>query len=277
MPEFGNYRRKYYTVTPGSIRKVALILASPRKTGTSKTEMLANAFLEGCAVAGAAVEAVALRTKKIAHCTGCYTCWTKTPGVCIHRDDAADIMRIEQDADLTVYAFPLYHFGINSLLKKYIERTMPAIMPHLVTRADGVTTHPHREGYRGTRYAVIIGVCGFPEVGHFGAASANFHYLANASGDEGLNIIAELYRPASELLGNPFYKEETGRVFSAAKKAGSQVVREGTIDAGYADEIARVVGDMDKFRDQANAAWDHCIKEKKTMPELQDELARSMG
>jgi len=268
MPEFGNYPRKYYATAPGSIKKVALIHASPRKTGTSKTEMLAAAFLEGCSEAGAAVETIALRTKKIAHCTGCYTCWTKTPGTCIHKDDAAEIMRIEQEADLTVYAFPLYHFGINSLLKKYIERTMPSIMPHLVTRADGATTHPHREGCKSTRYAVIIGVCGFPEAEHFGAASANFHYIANASGDEGLNIIAELYRPASELLGNPFYKEETARVFSAAKMAGAQVIREGRIDAAYADEIARVVGDMEQFRTQANAAWDHCIKGTSLNPSL---------
>ena len=35
-----------------------------------------------------------------------------------------------------------------------------------------------------------------------------------------MNIAAELYRPASEILGNPFLKDESDRVLNLAEKAG---------------------------------------------------------
>ncbi len=264
--------KNYYTLKPGSIRKVLALQASPRNETTSKTELLLQAFLDGCASAGAETETIYLRKKKIAQCTGCYTCWTKTPGVCIHKDDVAEIMKKEDEAGLVVYAYPLYHFGIISLLKRYIERSIPRAKPQLVRRDDGETTHPLREGYKDTHHVVVIGVCGFPEVSHFGAASMHLHYLSNATGDKGLNIVAELYRPASEVLNLPFFKDENERVLGAAREAGRQVVEEGEIAPRLADEIAEVRLDIDVFREQANMAWEHCIKSGITLPEFQDQI-----
>lgn len=34
--------------------------------------------------------AVDLSALRIANCVGCFGCWTKTPGRCVIRDDAAD-------------------------------------------------------------------------------------------------------------------------------------------------------------------------------------------
>ena len=266
------FKKNYYTLKPGSVRKVLAIQASPRNETTSKTELLLQSFLAGCASAGAETETVYLRKKKIAQCTGCYTCWTKTPGVCIHRDDVAEIMKKEDDADLLVYAYPLYHFGIISLLKRYIERTIPRANPQLVRREDGETTHPMREGVKDTHHVVVIGVCGFPEVSHFGAASMHLHYLSNATGDKGLNIVAELYRPASEVLNLPFFKEENERVLGIAGEAGRQVTGEGRIDTRLSEEMAEVRLDIDAFREQANMAWEHCIKTGITLPEFQDQI-----
>jgi multimeric flavodoxin WrbA len=264
--------KKYHSLAPGSVRRVLALQASPRNETTSKTEILLQAFLSGCASAGAATETIYLRKKKIAQCTGCYTCWTKTPGVCIHKDDAADIMKQEDEADLVVYAYPLYHFGIISLLKRYIERTIPRANPQLIPRADGETTHPLREGFKDAHHAVIMGVCGFPEVSHFGAASLHLHYLANATGDKGLNIVAEIYRPASEVLNLPFCQEEIDRVLNATREAGRQVVERGVIDTRLIDEIAEVKLDIPLFREQANMAWDHCVKNGITLPEFQDQI-----
>jgi len=270
--------KKYHALKPGTVRKVLALQASPRNEETSKTEILLQAFLRGCASAGAETETIYLRKKKIAQCTGCYTCWTKTPGVCIHRDDVADIMKKEDGADLLVYAYPLYHFGLISLLKRYIERTLPRANPQLIPRGDGETTHPLREGFKDTHHVVVMGVCGFPEVSHFGAASMHLHYLSSATGDKGFNIVAELYRPASEVLNLPFYQEEIDRVLGAAHEAGAQVVRAGTIEQRLVDEIARVNLDIPVFRDQANMAWEHCVKTGKTLPEFQDEiLGRKKG
>jgi hypothetical protein len=54
-----------------------------------------NHLVEGMQEAGAEVEVVNLREKKIKNCIGCFTCWTKTPGKCLQKDVtiAAEIYR----------------------------------------------------------------------------------------------------------------------------------------------------------------------------------------
>lgn len=67
--------------------KIIAINSSPRSGGQSKTELLLNHLVEGMRDAGAEVDIVNLREKKIKNCLGCFTCWTKTPGRCIQKDD----------------------------------------------------------------------------------------------------------------------------------------------------------------------------------------------
>ncbi len=267
-----SHKQRYVKLSPGQVKKIMVIQGSPRKEGTSKTDILAKAFIEGARKAGAESETIYLREKKIKQCQGCYTCWTKTPGKCIFNDDVADIMKKSNEADLVVFASPLYHFGIIALMKKYIERTLPMIQPFLITREDGKTTHPHRKGYKDTKNIVIIGVCGFPEVAHFGAFSANFHYISNAGGDHGYNIVAEIYRPLSEVLNNPFYQAETDRILKLAQTAGYDVVKKGFIDASVINEIADVRLNKKEVFEMANLAWEACIKESMTMGEFQEKL-----
>ena len=66
---------------------VIAVNSSPRGGGRSKTELMLNHLVEGMRAAGAEVDTVNLREKKIKNCIGCFTCWTKTPGQCIHKDD----------------------------------------------------------------------------------------------------------------------------------------------------------------------------------------------
>ncbi len=160
-------------------------------------------------------------------------------------------------------------------MKKYIERTLPQFEPFLVPRGDGCTTHPVRSGYKKKQNAVVIGVCGFPEVSHFGAFSANFHYLANAGGEFGINIAAEIYRPLAEILGNPFYREENERVLAALEKAGRDLIENGSIEPSLIDEIAEVRLDKDKLYEMTNKSWEICISSKITMPELQERIMKS--
>jgi multimeric flavodoxin WrbA len=94
--------------------------------------------------AGAEVEAISLRQKRINDCIGCFACWTKTPGVCIHKDEMSlELFPKWLNSDMVVYASPLYHFLVNARMKTFIERTLPAFMPFMEL-ADDHTTHPVR-------------------------------------------------------------------------------------------------------------------------------------
>jgi multimeric flavodoxin WrbA len=267
-----SHQQHYKKMSPGEAKNILVIQGSPRKEGTSKTDILTKAVCSGFVKAGATVETIYLREKKINQCQGCFNCWTKTPGKCIFNDDVAGIMEKFNDADLLVFASPLYHFGIIALMKKFIERTLPMIQPFLIERDDGKTTHPPRDGYKHTHNILIIGVCGFPEVEHFGAFSANFHYIANAGGPYGFNIVSEIYRPLSEILNNPFYQAENDRVLGLAEKAGYDLVASGCIEESTINGIAHVPMDKKEIFEAANNAWNVCIKECITMPELQKQL-----
>ena len=106
--------------------RVMAINSSPRVGGESKTEAMLDSLVEGMREAGAEVGVFNLKDKKIRPCAGCFTCWTKTPGVCIHQDDMTNELYPEWlKADLVVYASPLYHYTVNSTMKAFIERTLP--------------------------------------------------------------------------------------------------------------------------------------------------------
>lgn len=265
------FQKKYVPAKPGEIKKIVAIQASPRNNQTSKTEIVLQSFLKGCKEAGAEVETIYLREKTIEHCIGCYSCWTKTPGKCIHQDDAEEITKKIYTSDCVIYASPLYHFNVYSLLKKYMERTLPVLYPYLVPRADGATTHPLREGYK-TPYTVIMGVCGFPEVSHFDAFSHTFHKLAQAGDGK---IIAEIYRPASETLAVPIFSEMSRNVLKTLQTAGKELITTGTIRSELTEEIARMDYDVEQMRQQANLFWDTCITEGKLPGQIQEAMVRN--
>lgn len=102
-------------------KKVLVISTSPRKGGNSDT--LADALLEGARAAGHAVEKVTLCDKTIEFCKGCLTC-VKTQR-CVIRDDANGIVQKMQEADVLVFATPIYYYGLCGQMKTLLDRSNP--------------------------------------------------------------------------------------------------------------------------------------------------------
>ena len=90
-------------------KKVRIISSSPRRGGNSET--LAAAFAEGAQAAGHQVETVYLREKQIGYCKGCFACHEL--GHCVLRDDAAAIIAKMHDADVLVFATPVYYYCVS--------------------------------------------------------------------------------------------------------------------------------------------------------------------
>ena len=87
--------------------KIIALNGSPRGH-KGNTEVILKQFLKGCESAGAKTETIYLKDKNIKHCCGCFTCWEKTPGKCIYKDDMEDLLVKVSKADIIVYATPLY-------------------------------------------------------------------------------------------------------------------------------------------------------------------------
>jgi len=103
--------------------KVMAINSSARVGKESKTEIVLDHLVKGMREAGADVDVVNLQKKKINYCIGCFTCWSKTPGQCIHKDDMSkELFPKYVESDLIVMATPLYHYTVNALLPGAIHR-----------------------------------------------------------------------------------------------------------------------------------------------------------
>lgn len=102
-------------------KKVLVISTSPRKGGNSDT--LADALMEGAREAGHTVEKVTLYDKAIGFCKGCLTC-VKTQR-CVIRDNANGIVQKMQEADVLVFATPIYYYGLCGQMKTLLDRSNP--------------------------------------------------------------------------------------------------------------------------------------------------------
>lgn len=102
-------------------KQILILSTSPRKGGNSET--MADAFARGAASAGHSVEFISLRDKTIGFCRGCLAC-QKTLR-CVIRDDADTIAQKMKDADVLVFATPIYYYEMSGQMKTLLDRANP--------------------------------------------------------------------------------------------------------------------------------------------------------
>ena len=102
-------------------KNVLILSSSPRKGGNSET--LAAAFAKGAQEAGNQVETVYLREKQYGFCKGCLAC--QKLGHCVIKDDAVEIVTKMHDADVLVFATPVYYYCVSGQLKTILDRANP--------------------------------------------------------------------------------------------------------------------------------------------------------
>ena len=232
--------------------KVIALNSSPRGSGQSKTELMLKSLVKGMADAGAQVDIIDLRSKKVKNCIGCFTCWTRTPGACAHRDDMSEELYPKFiELDLAVLATPLYHFTMNASMKAFMERTLPAIEPYIVNH-KGKASHPLRGRHP---LMAVLSVAGFPEEAVFGQLSSHLRYIYGEA------LVGEIYRPAAETMILPLFAEILRDILEATEEAGRELVRQFRISPETMKRITQPVGDLDTIACLANPFWKTCIDE----------------
>lgn len=102
-------------------KKVVIISTSLR--GGSNSDILARECERGAKEAGNEVEYISLKGKEIKYCIGCLSCQAK--GVCVLKDDVAEIMAKVKDAEVLVYATPIYYYEMAGQMKTLLDRLNP--------------------------------------------------------------------------------------------------------------------------------------------------------
>jgi multimeric flavodoxin WrbA len=251
---------QYVTAEKEKTMKVLAINSSPRGEGESKTGLMLNSLVKGMREAGAEIEVVHLRKKKINNCIGCFTCWTKTPGVCLHKDDmTSELFPKWAGSDLVIYASPLYHFTVNAAMKAFIERTLPALEPFLEDHGDR-TEHPLRLRHPAV---VMLSVAGFPEDSVFDQLSSWARFVFCKS------LVAEIYRAGAEVMTVPSFEEKTKDILDAVTQAGRELVKSMKVDPATMVRIKQTIsGDVTFLHKMGNLMWKTCIAEGLTPKEF---------
>lgn len=102
-------------------KNILVLSTSPRHGGNSET--LADEFAKGARDAGHQVEKVCLYDKTIGFCKGCLAC-QKTRRCVIH-DDADIIAQKMLNADVIVFATPIYYYEMCGQMKTMLDRSNP--------------------------------------------------------------------------------------------------------------------------------------------------------
>lgn len=103
------------------MKKVLIISSSFRFH--SNSEALADEFARGASEAGNEIEKVTLRDKDIHFCKGCLAC--QHTQRCVITDDAPAIIGKMHDADIIVFATPIYYYEMSGQLKTLLDRANP--------------------------------------------------------------------------------------------------------------------------------------------------------
>lgn len=101
--------------------KIIVLQGSHNRNGS--TSILVEHFTRGAEESGHQVQRIDVAEKRINQCTGCNTC--RNDGPCILselRDDNHQIRKAILDADMLVFATPLYYYGMSAQLKTVIDR-----------------------------------------------------------------------------------------------------------------------------------------------------------
>ena len=112
--------------------KIAVLNGSPR---TGNTAAMIQAFVEGAKEANHEVEVLHVGKMKIGGCLACEYCHGKGEGQCVQKDDMAQVMPAYKDADMIVYASPIYYSGLTAQICAAMQRIYAIGKPAKATKA----------------------------------------------------------------------------------------------------------------------------------------------
>lgn len=230
------------------MKRIVALSGSPR-SGLPKqrsfTEKILDLFIAG--LKPAAYKKHHLHQLKINYCRGCMNCWFKTPGQCIIKDDMTAFLKAEiEEADVIIWASPVYVDGFSAQIKTVLDRCFAFLDPFITLDAEGHCRHGRFKPKRQT--AVLIATCGFSERDNF--AHMSRHFDAFCRNFAWYNA-GEVLVPASALgfAGDPLYDHK----YEAVTAAGREFAANGKISAGTMQKISREVMNAGEYTEKLNS------------------------
>ena len=100
------------------MKKILIVQGGGGQKGN--TAQLVSHFVKGAEERGHSVEVISLLKNEVKGCLGCNACRYGKP--CIQKDSFNDLVPKMKEADLLVFASPLYFWTVSARIKAFIER-----------------------------------------------------------------------------------------------------------------------------------------------------------
>jgi multimeric flavodoxin WrbA len=188
------------------------------------TALILHPFLDGMREAGADVELFYTRKLKTWPCNGDMSCWFKNPGKCGQDDDMQMLLPKIKDADVIVWATPVYYAGITGPLKNLMDRQLPL--------------HMAGELNAKKQKIVLVSSCGFWDESMFDPLIVQMKALY-ARPDGSSEFVGALLRPGADAMREILKGSLVESVFKAAKDAGQRLVKEGKISEDLLGKVSK--------------------------------------
>jgi len=220
--------------------KILLLNGSPRGE-QSNTMKIANAFLDGvCIQNDHEVKTVIVYNQNIQHCYGCYSCWGETQGVCVQNDDMTELLNLYICADLVIWSFPLYYFGMPSGIKAFLDRQMPLNFPNMIENQDGGTRHTQRYDCSHQKH-ILISTCGFQSIANnFEALQKQFEIMFG-------NSLVMITCPEGGVFGTDEPSRPIREYYEKVRYAGQVYAVTGTLSAETQRDLSTAIFEPETY------------------------------
>lgn len=149
-------------------------------------------MLSACENRGALTGMIDVTGEPVNACIGCFGCWIKTPGICIHtKDGGAPFLSKIFDADYLIFVTKITWGGYSTSIKSYADRMLPLLHPYFVKR-NGEMHHQLRYEKIPTLLAVGFGACSSGEEETFVRYMAAHRDNMASAGDTGAYVWKEV-------------------------------------------------------------------------------------
>ena len=128
---------------------------------------------------------------------GCFYCWKNEEGQCALKDDMTSIFKKYISADIVIWSFPNYFYGMPSSAKRIMDRLLPLYYQNLATDDNCTTYHLRRHKLEEQKY-ILFCSCGlYNTIENIDGIKKQFELLYG-------NKCDMLFCSESQLLSNSF-------------------------------------------------------------------------
>lgn len=235
------------------------VFSGSHKGKDGNTLIMVEEFLKGAEEAGAETENIILAEKNIMYCKGKFECWLKAPGKCTLHDDMDNLIPKFMNSDMVVFACPVYFDNVPALLKNFIDRLTPVLLPHFEEDENGEYRHAKR--YEKYPKIIVISNAGLPGQTNFDVERIFFRRLARTLHTE---LIAEIYRGEGEVFrgkNNIMLKPLLGKYKKLLRYAGKEIVENQTLSEKTIKELEKPIVPPGLYIKFGNEEWNRLSKE----------------